>query len=57
MGKKKQTKKVEKVNIKHDVSTKSENVIKDLNCCITKYFPNALKDKAILAKDDKGEYI
>ena len=57
MGKKKQNKQTEKQIIKFNLSTKSDDIIKELDCCITKYFPNSPKSKAVVAKDDKGEYI
>jgi hypothetical protein len=57
MGKKKQTKQIVKENVNFNLSTKKEHVVKELDCCITKYFPNAIKEQAILASDEKGTYI
>ena len=63
MAKVKQTNNTQNAQVKYSdpreayLSTKSDMVISELNYQLKDFFEDALKDKAILAEDQKGYYI
>ena len=63
MAKVKQTNSVQNVQVKYSdpreayLSTKSEMVLKELDYQLKDFFENAMKDKAVLAEDQRGMYI